>query len=127
MLAIDLRLIVTDHPAHAELRVDAELCQLAPGPQRKVLAVAAAQFLEGAGMLPEVRLVKQLEVGHVLASLQERHDIVNRPHVHAALALEVLRERLARAQPERRRRHPHRHALPRRFASAQTRGQAQAR
>jgi hypothetical protein len=30
MLAVDLWLIVTDYPAHTELGVDPDLCQLAP-------------------------------------------------------------------------------------------------
>jgi len=69
VLTIDLVPLVADHPAYNEFDVHANLGQLAPGPQRKVLAVAAAQSLEGAGMLPEIPLVKELQVSDVLAGL----------------------------------------------------------
>src|SRR6476660_3153624 len=127
MLAIDLWPIVIDHAAHAELGVDADLCQLAPRPQRKVLAVSSLQFLEDPGMLPNVPLVKQLKVGDVLAGLQPRDDLIDRPHAHAALALEVVSERLMRARPEHARWHRHHHALPRRFTSDKTRGKTHER
>ena len=63
MLAIDLRPIVTDHAAHIELGINADVCQLAPRPQREVFAIASLDFLEDPGMLPEIPLAKQLEVG----------------------------------------------------------------
>src|SRR4029453_3706629 len=92
VLANDLRAIDVDHTAHEKLRIDAEFRELAPRPQRKVLAIAALPALETAGMLPDVALVKQLEVGHVLAGLQPVHDVVDARDAHAGLAVEVRGE-----------------------------------
>ena len=122
MLAIDLRLFVTDHAPHAELGVDAQFRELAPRPQREIFAIASFPILEDGGVLPEVALAKQLEVADVLAGPQPRDDVVDGADADAALALEVPVERLLRAWPEHTRRHPHRDAVPRRFASGQTRG-----
>ena len=94
VLAVDFRRIITDDAADNELGIDANLRQFAPRPEREVLAVAAAECLEAAGMLPNVALMKQFEVRDVLAGLQPRHDVVDGLHPHRTRALEVLSERL---------------------------------
>ncbi len=53
---------VSDH----ELRIDAELHELAPRPQREVLAIASAHQLERARMLPEVGYLVRINVARVL-------------------------------------------------------------
>ena len=110
--------------ADAELGVDADLGELAPRPQREILAVAAAAAFEGAGMLPDVALVKQLAVGRVLAALQPFDDVVEGVDAHRALAREVVGEGPSRAGPEGAGRHRHPDRVPGRFATQQPRGEA---
>jgi len=124
VLTIDRCRIITDDAADDELGIDPDLAQLAPGPQREVLAVAAAEFLKAGGMLPHVALMKQFEVRDVLAGLQPRDDVVDRLHRHGAWATEVLSEGLHGPGPEDSRRYPYRQTVPSRFAANQARREA---
>src|SRR6185503_15862547 len=58
MLAVGARLTAQDHSPDIKFGVDADVGQLAPGPQREILAVPAAQLLERDRMLPEIPLVE---------------------------------------------------------------------
>src|SRR5205085_1473129 len=65
------------------------LHELAPRPQCVVLAIALPQPLEGARMLPEIRLVEELGIVDVLALQQPLAHVVHAAHRHRALPLEI--------------------------------------
>src|SRR5437660_1417727 len=90
MLARGRPIGAADDAADEEFRVDADFDQLAPRPQREVLAIAAPQTLEIGRTLPDVALVELLDVRRVLAGLQPGDDVVDRADGHLAVALEIL-------------------------------------
>ena len=94
VLSIDVWLAATPHAPDIEFRVDADLRELSPGPEREILTIAAAQLFEGAGMLPAIGFVEQIHVGRVPAAEQPVHDVIDGPHRDGALAVKVVRELL---------------------------------
>src|SRR6185437_4895140 len=101
------------HAARNEVGVHPELDEFAPGPDSVVFAVAAAQLLERAGVLPEVGFVEQRGVVRILAAEQPVLDLANRCDAHGALALEIPGEIMPASAAERRGRHAVLPARPR--------------
>jgi len=71
-----------------EIGVNVQLDELPPRPEREVLAVAAAQLLEGVGMLPVVRFAKEVRVGFVLTGSEPVENVVEARDGDRAVALE---------------------------------------
>ena len=112
MLAVNRRLIATDHSPDIELSFNVDLAEFAPRPQREILAIPPAQLLEGGGMLPDIPLMEQVGVGDVLAVLQPLDNFLDGLYPDTALAFDVMTEIPPGPRAKCSRRHPHRHALP---------------
>src|SRR6476646_5214302 len=75
-------------PPDDEIRVDAQLDELPPRPEREVLAVTPPQLLEGVGVLPVVRFAKEARVRFVLTGREPVEDVVETLDGNRAVALE---------------------------------------
>jgi hypothetical protein len=63
-----------------------------------VLTITPPKLFECQGVLPIVRLAKELDIVYVLAACQPVTDGLHIPHYDGALAFEVPGERLPRPQ-----------------------------
>ena len=79
-----------------QLGVQSKLDELSPCPHSVVLAIALAQSLKGARMLPEVGLVEKLRIVNVPALHQPRAHVGNVLHLDRALAFEIPGEGMDR-------------------------------
>ena len=81
-----------------ELGGDAELTQLAPSPERMVLAVAPAELFESGRMLPIVSVSEQLQVRCLFASGEPVAYVSNGLDADRGLPIEVVPEVVTRAE-----------------------------